>query len=497
MKKIVAMLLALLMLLPLAACSSSLEAETATATPETKAEEKKTEQNKEDPLKKTYGPYDLPEGFSAGFARVCVSPSIEDFPVMTNGGSEKSYGYSLKSDLYVTCVAVSDGENVALLYGFDMKFIDEYFEKQGKKLLQEKFGIPAENAFFNATHSHTAPHGEGTAVTKYIRDCLNGIVTCADEAMRDLAVTRIYTGRGDTTGLAFVRRYLMPDGTYMGIHSANASAHLQPVAHESEADPELRTIRFDRGDKKDIVMVNWQCHVASDASFKIGGRGVVSADLVDKIRFTVEEDLDVHCAYFNGAAGNINMHSKIEGEQKCANTDEVGTAAAQVVKEALKNETEVQGGTIKGHISTVTCTVRKDVEERRAAHNAADEAATVKQTYYPTGVQSKYDEMHLSERAGLPATQDIPLYAISFGDIAFAGGSYEMCDGSGMEIRAGVPYQTTFSCGYTGGANGYMPTDDMFPHGEYEVYSCRYVSGTAEMCVAELVRVLTEMKSAS
>ena len=205
----------------------------------------------------------------------------------------------------------------------------------------------------------------------------------------------------------------------------------------------------------------------------------------------------MHCAYFNGAAGNINMHSKIDGEQKCQNTDEVGIAAAQVVKEALKDETEVQGGTVKGKIINVTCTVRKDVDERRAAHAAADEAAVVKQQYYHTGVQSKYDEIHLTERAGLPATQTIPLYAISFGDIAFAGGSYEMCDGSGMEIRAGAPYQTTFSCGYTGGSNGYMATDDMFPHGEYEVYSCRYVSGTAEMCAQALVDALTEMKSAS
>ena len=495
MKKAFYLILALVMLLPLASCSSGLAPQETVPTL-TATEEKKTEVKK-DPLKENYGPYDFPQGFSAGFARACVSPAPEDFPVMTNGGNEKSYGYFLKSDMYVTCVAVCDGENVALLYSFDWKFIDEYFEKQGKKLLQEKFGIPAENAFFNATHSHTSPWGEGTAVTKYIKACLESVVTCADEAMRDLAQTKIYTGRGDTTGLAFVRRYLMPDGTYMGIHTANASQHLQPVRHETEADPELRTVRFDRGDKKDIVMVNWQCHVASDASYKIGGKGVVSADLVDKLRFTVEDDLDVHCAYFNGASGNINMHSRIAGEQKCQNTDEVGLAAAQVVKEALKDETEVQGGTIKGKIMTVTCTVRKDTEERRAAHYAADAAAPVKQTYYPTGVQSKYDEMHLTERAGLPKTQDIPLYAISFGDIAFAGGSYEMCDGSGMEIRAAVPYQTTFSCGYTGGSYGYMPTDDMFPHGEYEVYSCRYVSGTAEMCVGELVKALTEMHSAS
>ena len=143
MKKALYLLLALVMILPLVSCSSSLATE---APVKTAPDEKKTEEKKEDVLKKSYGPYDYPEGFSAGFARVCVSPALEDFPVMTNGGADKSYGYYLKSDLYVTCVAVSDGENVALLYGFDMKFIDETFEKQGKKLLQDKFGIPADKA---------------------------------------------------------------------------------------------------------------------------------------------------------------------------------------------------------------------------------------------------------------------------------------------------------------------------------------------------------------
>jgi hypothetical protein len=164
-------------------------------------------------------------------------------------------------------------------------------------------------------------------------------------------------------------------------------------------------------------------------------------------------------------------------------------------KEALKDETEVQGGPVRGKILTVTCTVRKDTEERRAAHIAADAAAPVKQKYYATGVQSMYDEMHLTERAGLPKTQDIPLYAISFGDIAFASNPFEMFDISGKEIRDASPYKMTFNCSYSNGHLGYMPPDEIFPHGQYEVYVSRFIAGTAEMTVNEIVSMLKEQKA--
>jgi hypothetical protein len=131
--------------------------------------------------------------------------------------------------------------------------------------------------------------------------------------------------------------------------------------------------------------------------------------------------------------------------------------------------------------------------EREAAA-AAERAAGNHEKYTYKGIQSYYDEIHLGERARLPESQEIPLSVLAFGDVAFAAAPYEMCDGSGMELRAAVPFNTTFVCGYSGGHFGYMATDDMFPHGEYEVYSCRFVEGTAEVCVAKMVQLLTDLK---
>ena len=91
-------------------------------------------------------------------------------------------------------------------------------------------------------------------------------------------------------------------------------------------------------------------------------------------------------------------------------------------------------------------------------------------------------------------TEDIPLFAITCGDLAFAGASYEMFDTNGMEVKDGSPYKMTFMCAYTNGSNGYLPSDVAFPNGGYEVHVARYVQGTAEACVSELLNLINTAK---
>ena len=52
----------------------------------------------------------------------------------------------------------------------------------------------------------------------------------------------------------------------------------------------------------------------------------------------------------------------------------------------------------------------------------------------------------------------------------------------------------TFTLAYANGALGYMPAEEIFPHGGYEVYVSRFAQGTPEKCVKELTRMLREQK---
>ena len=487
MKKILALVLALVMLLSLCACSSGLATEetgekvTATAEPETETEQET-------------GPIVYPEGFSAGFGRRDITPDVLPVDLGGNAIADK-----VADPLYATCTALCDGENVALLYHMDVKSIPlAYFELLTGRLTKA-FGIPAENVILNATHSHNSPAnvmGNDAVGTRWLQKVIPAVLGAAEDALRDLAPSEIYTSKGDTTGFAFVRRYLMADGSWDGIQMNNPCNDF--VAHESEADAELRVIRFERGDKKDIVMVNWQGHAAH-------GRGmhptVVSSDFIYELRTGVEKEMDVHMAYHNGSSGNLNFTDYL-GQQKFANFHEVGKGLVDVVKEAVKTEEKVNPGKIKSATTTVTCTVfvddAKKVEGAKKYANASPEQQPAILAEY--GLISSYEVSAINSRQRRlenGPTAEIPLFAISCGDIAFFTSPFEQFDADGKYVRDNSPFKMTFSCAYSNGHNGYLPTSFAYPHGCYEVYTCPFVYGTTDALNAGSIGLLNQLASAS
>ena len=383
-----------------------------------------------------------------------------------------------------------------MMFSLDMKQSTADVIEQFEKSIETKLGIPASNVTFTATHSHNAPIPSAKndpAIVKWLQTCYKAIPQATEDALRDLAPAEIYTGRGDTTGMGYVRRYLMADGTYKGIHSGNPSEDY--VGRESVADPELRTVRFDRGDKKDILMVNWQCHAASSASDKVDGKYVVSADFIAPMREGIEKELDVHFAYYNGASGNVTFSTKLPGEKIYEDNMACGEALVDVVAGALKDETAVKSGKVQVQTTVIQGQVRAETKERVETAEIAlkaieTEKLSNKQLFAKYGFNSKRDCTHTISRGTEERTLEIQLTAIRFGDIGFAGAPYEMFDTNGKEIRDASPCQTTFSCGYTDGSMGYMPSEFAFPHGEYEVYACKFVSGTGEICAAKLADML-------
>ncbi len=476
MKKIVSIFLALVMLLPLCACASSTLAsdetaqETATATGEGE-EQKKT------------GPIVYPEGFSAGFGRADITCEI---PANIGPGTDATL---VADPLYATCVAVCDGEAVALFYHLDVKNIPLSFLNMVTRRLKKDYGIAEDHVILNATHSHNSPTSL-TGNTRWLQKLLNGISDAAGQALRDLAPSEAYISKGDTTGFAFVRRYLCEDGVYR----MNPSKNSKPIEHESEVDNELRAIRFDRGDKKDILLVNWQCHAAH-------GRGDhptwISSDFIYGLRSGVEKEMDVHFSYHNGASGNLNFTNAI-GPQK-ANYEVAGKELVNVVKETVKNEEKVNTGKIKTAHSTVTLGVIQDSAERVEGAKAYGGAAATEQAAVLSkyGLISSYEVSAINTRQSYGEDEAVPLYAISFGDIVFSTSPFEQFDSDGKAVRDASPFKMTFSCAYSNGHYGYLPSSLAFPHGSYEVYTTYFVEGSSDLVVAGQVALINELASAS
>ncbi|MBQ3076005.1 MAG: hypothetical protein IJC26_08040, partial [Clostridia bacterium] len=208
----------------------------------------------------------LPEGFSAGFCRKVVNP-IEPIGLGGYGSEAQRVSNDIMDDICISCTALSDGEKVVLFFSSDTLHTGSQVYETATELIEERLGIPKEYVILNSTHTHAGPSvHRGVAcpgLEAYKPIYYGGIADAAEEALRDLAPASPYIGSTDTEDLNWVRRYISrKDGSYLG-NWLRPSRSKEEARHETAADARLQTIRFAREGKKDIVMVNWQCHPCS------------------------------------------------------------------------------------------------------------------------------------------------------------------------------------------------------------------------------------------
>ncbi|MBQ3075793.1 MAG: hypothetical protein IJC26_06955, partial [Clostridia bacterium] len=286
--------------------------------------------------------------FSVGYGRKQLSGPL---PINTWNSTADTY----RDPLYLTCVAFSDGENTALVMSADVMKVDATAFEECARLLGEKFGIERKSIMIHAIHSHYAP--TITRTCSWAQVFFDAALAVTEAALADLAPARALAGKGYTDSLTFVRRYLLADGTW----KFNPSAADNPVKHESEADNELRTLRFVREGKKDILMANYQTHYHGKVE-----KGVITADVFGDFRALAEKELNCDFMYCSGASGNLNFLSAIPGERKHPSIEQAAAELLRAAKEALGTEKELETGKVVTATAVHRGKVLHDTPERIA-----------------------------------------------------------------------------------------------------------------------------------
>ena len=428
--------------------------------------------------------------FKAGFGRVDISPTVP-----FNGFT------TVLDPIYTTCVAVFDGKNTALIFTVDVKNIGRDYCEASKKRINSATGVPVTNIIISATHNHSmigVGDSSDTATTRWNGALHNNMIKAAKEAIADLSDAEVHVGTGKTTGLAFVRRYIHEDGSFSGINMIKRSS-TPVVKYESEADDSLGLIRFVRADKKDIVMANWQAHLAHAVGVN---PQAITADLAHHARKTVEGgDDDVLLAYYQGASGNINLTVKVPKSGKYdGNYIRVGEELGKIILNTLKDGmSKVEAGTIYTRKENCEMPYRTVDPDRLAKAKEVVAAGAAGSTAYNSllekyGFQSNYEVerlITLEPHQGEISTQIIG--GVAFGDIAFVAVPYEMFDTNGMEVKNGSPYKKTFVITCAGGGVGYVPSALAVKNGGYEVVATNFEFGTAEKVVGQLLEMLNKL----
>ena len=481
MKKLLCILLALVMVISMAACGGA-SAPAATTVANTATE--------------GTAPAVADDGFRVGFARIDVTPK-ESVPLGSYGNSSERMSTGYFTYLYISAMAISYGDDTLMMLTLDHSWYYTVLGEPTRSRISKEYGIPLDHIILNGTHTHQAPDSFNSEIPsqgRYNSLVVDSALEAVGKALEDRAPAEIQIGSVMTEQMNFIRRYFMDDGSLIADNTEGTGTKV--VAHETEVDGEMQLMRFVREDKKDILVANFQAHPHLEPLTTN-----LSAQTVGAFRTAVENQMkDVYCLYWQGAAGNINTHSRLD-DMLTEDRDEYGRMLSAYAVKAVDSLRTVQSGPIKvntyifngevNHQYDEYLTIADEVNSVWVSTNNKKEAMA-KAAGYP--IYSVYHASRIRENSRLGPTSEIPMVTFSFGDVSGIVMAYEMFDTNGMFIKENTPFEMTFLVGYAyPGSLGYIPSAIAWEHGGYECDNSTFVAGTAEKLADQYLAMLNEL----
>lgn len=476
MKKILAMLLAVCFVLGLAACGKGAGNQTIAPSGQEAA---------------------APQ---VGFGRTDITPE-EPMPLASYGDEDTRISTGFIEKLEANALAVTDAKgNTLLIVTGDLSWCGKELGARIRQTLSDEFDIPGDNIILTGTHNHSAPSTVSTTDplrNRYREQYVAGMVEAGRLAMADRKPAQMYIGTVDAEGMNFVRRYELLDGTYPNFETVSSD---KIKGHESEADDDLQLLKFVREGGKDVLVYNWQAH-ANLVSHDKNLYKLISTDFFGPFRAEVENKLDVHCFLWQGAAGNLNPESQIDGETPTTDHKEYGKMLARFAVEAYNNAVPAEMGDIKvltytyaGEVNHSFDHVLDKAMEIQAYYKATGDQDTCREMGKPYGINTRNHAARIVANAKLGKTQDIPMKVACIGSVGFIVLYYEMFDTNAMYIRENSPFDMTFVIGYSENVGlGYIPSALAEGHGGYEVDNNTFVNGTGNLVQDKYVELLKEI----
>lgn len=484
MKKIISAVLVLLMVLSMTACGND-------AAEQENATQGSAGQSVDASGNETSGV------FMAGFGMADVTPN-SSVNMAGYGDHDTRLSEGFVSYLEARVVAIMDENGDKMLFiVVDTSFAYPAVGKDTIAQIEKKLGIPEDHIVLSGTHTHNsvATWVTGNSDTvQFNKKYVDGCVKAAQTALDDLKPAEVYVGSAMTENLNFVRRYFMDDGSLTGDGTYGTGSKI--VSHETEADREVQMVKFVREGGKDILITNFQAHPHLE-----GKLSSLSPDTIGAIRDSIEKKLDVHSLHFQGAAGNLNSSSRIDGETQTKNRIEYGGLFADFVAKEYDAMTKVKTGPIKissmtyvgdsNHTMDHLIIPASTVMDQFNSGMSIAECTTLAQQL---GLNSFYHARNIVNHSKKDREYKMDISAFSFGDVAGIVVPYEMFDTSGMEIKENSPFAKTIIAGYSyPGYQGYVPTEDAWTRGGYEVETSNYGPGNAEKLVDAYLGMLNEL----
>ena len=475
------------------------------------------------------GPKDSPpSGLLVGAARADVTPPIG--VAQMNWGSQthvQAVGID-PTGMKATALVLSDGRQK-----FAMVDIDRLFVAGLEPAIAEasrRTGIPEPHIRLGATHTHA-----GTRVSsakgppgldlshliemedryrRFLIDKIVGLLVLADSRLR---AAHIYGGRGE--GTININRRIRAQGEHPPAVGRNPDGYV---------DRELVVFRIDDAEGQPLAIVaNFQCH----GTVLAYENKLISPDWIGTTRTTVEQAFPGALSlFFQGAAGDQGPIEGFTGDLSVAHR--LGrTLGHEIAAIAMQIETVQREPTFEGFVESTAyqakqhwrvqgprdATLRfasrivrvprrtyspEETDDMRARLERAEaqlaafapEADLWKRHQAAARVRRFSDLLAQWTRPVPPSLREVEIQALRIGELAVVAMPGEPFAEIGAAVKKNSPFALTMFCGYSDGVGGhYLPTDQEFPYGGYEVERTLYNPGTAAIVIEAASALLEDL----
>ena len=347
--------------------------------------------------------------------------------------------------IYHRILVVDDGVSQFYLVSSDICLVSPSEYDRVASLLQKKLGIDPLNFWWSATHTHSAPevgapglaevfmgerykHAEDSSYTKFIEQ---SIISGIEEAKAKLSPARLAVGWGHASA-NINRRAINPDG--------KATLGLNPYG---PVDRRIGMLRFEKPDGSVIALItNYAIH-----GTVLGGQSTqISGDVTGIVSEYVEEKIGAPVLFINGAAGNIAPIYSVYPDARSGHLYHFKVLLGDKILEANKEITTA--------VDSVSLQTGGITVEGRRKENLS----------WPS-----YLGKYTTTKGGVNMVK-LPVRFLKLNNnIAIWSAPLELFCEISNEIREKSPFPYTFYYGYTNGWLGYLPTENEWQYGGYEV----------------------------
>jgi neutral ceramidase len=402
--------------------------------------------------------------FRAAMVKVNITPNT---PKQLLGYAAR-LSTGIHDSIYHRIIVLDDGTTRFYLVSTEVcEFAPSEYDRV-TSMLNKKLGIKPANFWWTVSHTHSAPevgvpglgeafmgdrfeHTVDTAYTSFIEQSL---IRGIEQAIKNLEPAKLGAGWGYSQA-NINRRAIDVDG--------KASLGLNP---DGPVDRRIGLIRIEKRNGSPLALVvNYPIHgtVLGQESTKISG------DVTGIVSEYVEQQTGIPVLFVNGAAGNLAPIYSVYPDPHSGHLNQFRVLLGDKIIDANKKLYSLTDS-VKLTVGTIT------VESPR------------KQGLGWTSDLSKYTR---TTKNGINLVR-LPVNFLKINDdIGIWAAPLELFCEISNEIRDRSPFPFTFYYGYTNGWLGYLPSEDQWKHGGYEVdVVCPYTPAMARTLTEAVVAYL-------